>query len=35
MSVTGHRRVETLNVYDRRNNPFTKTSAGAVQGPKK
>jgi site-specific recombinase XerD len=35
MSVTGHRRVETLNVYDRRGNPFAKTSAGAVQGPKK
>jgi site-specific recombinase XerD len=32
MSVTGHRRVETLNVYDRRGNPFSKTSAGAVQG---
>lgn len=32
MNVTGHRRVETLNVYDRRGNPFAKTSAGAVQG---
>jgi site-specific recombinase XerD len=35
MAVTGHRRVETLNVYDRRGNPFAKTSAGAVQGPRK
>ena len=32
MAVTGHRRVETLDVYDRRGNPFAKTSAGAVQG---
>lgn len=32
MSVTGHRRVETLNLYDRRGNPFSKTSAGAVLG---
>jgi site-specific recombinase XerD len=34
MSVTGHRRVETLNVYDRRGTPFAKTSAGAVLGQK-
>lgn len=34
MSVTGHKRVETLNAYDRRNNLFQKTSAGAVQGRK-
>jgi site-specific recombinase XerD len=31
MSVTGHKRVETLNTYDKRGNPFAKTSAGAVQ----
>jgi integrase len=35
MAVTGHRRTETLNLYDRRGNPFSKTSAGAVQGSKK
>ena len=35
MSVTGHKRVETLNLYDRRGNPFAKTSAGAVLGEKK
>jgi len=34
MSVTGHTRVETLNVYDRRGNPFARTSAGAVLGGK-
>jgi site-specific recombinase XerD len=34
MSVTGHKRIETLNTYDRRGNPFAKTSAGAVQGRK-
>ena len=34
MSITGHRRVETLNIYDRRGNPFTKTSAGQVLGKK-
>jgi integrase len=30
MAVTGHKRVETLNLYDKRGNPFKKTSAGAV-----
>lgn len=30
MATTGHKRVETLDTYDRRNNPFTKTSAGEV-----
>jgi len=30
MAVTGHKRVETLNTYDKRGNPFAKTSAGAV-----
>jgi integrase len=30
MSVTGHKNVATLNLYDRRGNPFTKTSAGNV-----
>jgi site-specific recombinase XerD len=30
MSVTGHKRIETLNIYDRRGNPFQKTSAGSV-----
>ena len=34
MSVTGHKRVETLNLYDRRGNPFRKTSAGGVLGKK-
>lgn len=34
MAVTGHKRVETLNVYDRRGNPFSKTSAGQVLGKK-
>lgn len=34
MSVTGHKKVETLNIYDRRNNLFQRTSAGAVQGKK-
>jgi site-specific recombinase XerD len=32
MAVTGHKRIETLNIYDRRGNPFSKTSAGAVLG---
>ena len=32
MAVTGHKRIETLNLYDRRGNPFSKTSAGAVLG---
>ena len=35
MSVTGHKRVETLNMYDKRENAFSKTSAGAVLTPKK
>jgi hypothetical protein len=35
MSVTGHKRVETLNMYDKRENAFTKTSAGAVLTPRK
>ena len=35
MSVTGHKRVETLNMYDRRNNLFSKTSAAAVLSGKK
>jgi site-specific recombinase XerD len=35
MSVTGHKRVETLNLYDRRGNPFDKTSAGSVLAPRK
>lgn len=30
MSTTGHRRVETLDMYDRRENAFQKTSAGDV-----
>ncbi len=30
MATTGHKRVETLNTYDRRNNPFQQGSAGAV-----
>lgn len=30
MATTGHKRVETLDTYDRRGNPFSKTSAGAV-----
>jgi site-specific recombinase XerD len=34
MSVTGHKRVETLNMYDRRENAFDKTSAGAVLTPR-
>lgn len=35
MAVTGHKRIETLNIYDRRGNPFSKTSAGGVLSPKK
>lgn len=35
MATTGHKRVETLNMYDRRENPFRKTSAGAVLTPRK
>jgi site-specific recombinase XerD len=34
MSVTGHKRVETLNRYDKRENAFDKTSAGAVLTPR-
>lgn len=30
MNTTGHKRVETLNMYDRRSNLFDKTSAGSV-----
>jgi len=30
MNTTGHKRVETLNMYDRRSNLFEKTSAGSV-----
>jgi site-specific recombinase XerD len=30
MSTTGHKRVETLDIYDRRENAFQKTSAGDV-----
>jgi site-specific recombinase XerD len=30
MATTGHKRVETLDIYDRRNNPFQRGSAGAV-----
>lgn len=35
MSTTGHRRVETLDTYDRRENAFEKTSAGEVLKEKK
>lgn len=35
MSLTGHKRIETLNMYDRRNNLFSKTSAAAVLSGKK
>lgn len=35
MATTGHRRVETLDVYDRRNNAFERTSAGSVLGGRK
>jgi site-specific recombinase XerD len=34
MSTTGHKRVETLDMYDRRENAFGKTSAGDVLRPK-
>jgi site-specific recombinase XerD len=30
MQTTGHKRLETLEMYDRRNNPFDKSSAGQV-----
>jgi len=33
MAVTGHKRTETLDLYDRRGNPFKKTSAGSVLTP--
>lgn len=32
MQTTGHKRLETLEMYDRRNNPFDKSSAGQVLG---
>jgi site-specific recombinase XerD len=35
MATTGHKRVETLDGYDRRENAFQKTSAGAVLSPRK
>lgn len=34
MQTTGHKRVETLEMYDRRNNPFSKGSAASVLRPK-
>lgn len=34
MATTGHKRVETLDGYDRRENAFQKTSAGAVLRPR-
>lgn len=34
MATTGHKRVETLDGYDRRENAFQKTSAGAVLKPR-
>jgi hypothetical protein len=34
MSTTGHKRVETLDGYDRRENAFSKTSAGDVLRPR-
>lgn len=34
MQTTGHKRVETLEMYDRRNNPFSKGSAADVLRPK-
>lgn len=34
MSTTGHKRVETLDGYDRRENAFQKTSAGDVLKPR-
>jgi hypothetical protein len=34
MATTGHKRVETLDMYDRRENVFQKTSAGDVLRPK-
>ncbi len=35
MATTGHKRVETLDGYDRRENAFQKTSAGVVLTPRK
>lgn len=35
MATTGHKRVETLDAYDRRENAFQKTSAGVVLTPRK
>ncbi len=35
MATTGHTRVETLDMYDRRENVFQKTSAGDVLRPKR
>lgn len=35
MAITGHKRIETLDMYDRRGNPFDKTSAGSVMAPRK
>lgn len=34
MATTGHKRVETLDIYDRRENAFSKTSAGSVLRPR-
>lgn len=34
MATTGHKRVETLDIYDRRENVFQKTSAGDVLKPR-
>lgn len=34
MSTTGHKRVETLDAYDRRENAFQRTSAGDVLTPR-
>lgn len=34
MATTGHKRVETLDLYDRRENAFSKTSAGDVLRPR-
>ena len=34
MATTGHTRVETLDMYDRRENVFQKTSAGDVLKPR-
>jgi site-specific recombinase XerD len=34
MATTGHKRVETLDMYDRRENVFQKTSAGEILKPR-